>query len=190
MKKMSLYALLLCGICIFAACGKDGDVGPAGEQGETGAAGPQGEKGADGTTGIIYSNWLDVRYNPITGDFDGDNLLDTAAYEISIDVPKLTDEILTNGDVKVYVNLGSAATPNIVPLPFFDIFGGYSINPSYATGKITLLATHGFNTYEDEGVKIQQYRYVLIPGGTAARTAKVIDWNNYKAVKEYLQLAD
>ncbi len=35
-----------------------------------------------------------------------------------------------------------------------------------------------------------QYRYILIPGGTSARMAKSINWNDYKAVQAYLGLKD
>ena len=38
------------------------------------------------------------------------------------------------------------------------------------------------------GNQVFQYRYILIPGGKAARSA--IDWNNYAAVKKYLNLKD
>jgi hypothetical protein len=40
------------------------------------------------------------------------------------------------------------------------------------------------------GVKYQQYRYILIPGGAEARKAAGIDWNDYKQVKAYLHLKD
>jgi hypothetical protein len=93
--------------------------------------------------------------------------------------------------VKVYINLGTAAAPDITPLPYFDVFAGYSINPSFSANEIYLQATNSFGTYPDtDGVKRQQYRYILIPGGTAARTGKSVDWNNYSEVKAYLKLKD
>jgi hypothetical protein len=72
------------------------------------------------------------------------------------------------------------------------VFAGYSINPTFAAQEIYLLATNSFQTYIDsgDGLKYQQYRYILIPGGTAARAGKKIDWNNYNEVKAYLKLKD
>lgn len=185
--------LLSLAVIIFScgACSKDGAVGPAGATGPAGAAGPAGPTGATGTANVIYSDWLDVAYDPITGDFDEDGKLDTAAFETAIAVDKLDNDILTTGEVKVYINLGTAAAPDITPLPYFDVFAGYSINPSFSANQIYMLATNSFQTYiGTDNAKHQQYRYVLIPGGTAARTGKSVDWNNYSEVKAYLKLKD
>lgn len=183
---LSLAAVVLsCG-----ACSKEGDAGPAGETGAPGPVGPSGPAGADGA-GIIYSDWLDVAYDPIVGDYDGDGLEDdTAAYETVIPAAKLTTDILTTGEIKVFINIGTADDPVIYPLPYTDLFAGYSINPTFAAQEIYLLATNSFQTFTDSenGKKYQQYRYILIPGGTAAREGKKIDWNNYSEVKAYLKL--
>ncbi|SDG72695.1 collagen-like triple helix repeat-containing protein [Chitinophaga filiformis] len=195
MRKMSLYALLLCGICLFGACGKDGAAGPKGDTGATGPAGPAGPKGADGedaTSGIIYSDWLDVEYEAVTEDTDtdGNGKLDTIFFGAHIEAEKLTDEILSTGDIKVFINTYSEAEKDIAPLPYTNPFSGASINASYSLKLITLIANGPFNTVTDNGVKYQQYRYVLIPGGTEARKAAGIDWNDYKQVKAYLHLKD
>ena len=185
---LSLAAVVLsCG-----ACSKEGDAGPAGETGAPGPVGPAGPAGADGA-GIIYSGWLDVAYDPIVGDYDDDGLEDdTAAYETIIPAEKLTTDILTTGEIKVFINIGTADDPVIYPLPYTDLFAGYSINPTFAAQEIYLLATNSFQTFTDseDGKKYQQYRYILIPGGTAARAGKKIDWNNYSEVKAYLKLKD
>jgi len=51
-----------------------------------------------------------------------------------------------------------------------------------------LYSTEDASTFTSGGSKAWQYRYVVIPGGTAARTAKTINWNNYAEVKAYLGL--
>jgi hypothetical protein len=195
MRKMSLYALLLCGICLFGACGKDGDAGPKGDTGAAGPAGPAGPKGdaGEGGAGIVYSDWLDVSYVPVKEETDeNDNgKLDTLYLAAQINAPKLTDEILSTGDVKVFLNLGSADDKEIVALPYTIPFNGPSITPSYLVGKIMLIADIQASTgTDDAGVKYLQYRYVLIPGSEEARKAAGIDWNDYNQVKAYLKLKD
>ncbi len=194
MRKMSLYALLLCGICLFGACGKDGDAGPKGDTGAAGPAGPAGPKGDAGEdgAGIIYSEWLDVTYEAITEETDenGNGKLDTVFFAAGIDAPKLTDEILSTGDVKVFINTYSEAEKDIAALPYTNPFSGASITPSFSLELITLIANGPFSTVTQDGVKYQQYRYILIPGGAEARKAAGIDWNDYKQVKAYLHLKD
>jgi hypothetical protein len=189
MRKLLLLSLAAV-VFSCGSCSKEGDAGPAGA---TGPVGPAGPAGADGTSGIIYSEWLDVAYDPIVGDYDDDGVEDdTAAYETVIPADKLTSDILTTGEIKVFINIGTADNPVIYPLPYTDLFAGYSINPSFSAQEIYLLATNSFQTFTntEDGKKYQQYRYILIPGGTAARAGKKVDWNNYNEVKAYLKLKD
>lgn len=194
MRKMSLYALLLCGICLFGACSKDGEAGPKGDTGATGPAGPAGPKGdaGEGGAGVVYSEWLDVTYEAVKEEQDenGNDVLDTLFFGAGIEAAKLTDEILSTGDVKVFLNLGSAAEKEIVTLPYSIPFYGATITPSFSEGLITLIASADASTFPDGGAKYLQYRYVLIPGSEEARKAAGIDWNDYKQVKAYLKLKD
>lgn len=191
MRKMSLYALLLCGICFFGACSKDGEAGPKGDTGAAGPAGPKGDAGENGP-GIIYSDWLDVDFEAVKEESDeNDNgKLDTLFFGAGIEAAKLTDEILSTGDVKVFVNLGSSDEKEIVALPYNVPFYGATITPSFSEQLITLIASAPASTFEEDGAKYLQYRYVLIPGSEEARKAAGIDWNNYKEVKAYLKLKD
>ena len=192
MRKMSLYALMLCGIIFFGACGKDGETGPAGAKGDTGAAGPAGTPGKDATSGIIYSDWLDVSFTAVKEETDdnGNGVLDTIFFGAQIEAEKITDEILSTGDVRVFINTYSDAEKDIAPLPYVSPVTGATISPSFSTGLITLLANGPFNTFTDGTLKFQQYRYVIVPGGAEARKASGIDWNDYKQVKAYLHLKD
>jgi hypothetical protein len=193
MKKL-LFLSLAAVVLSCGACSKDGSAGPAGADGPAGPVGPAGPAGANGENGagIIYSDWIDVAYDPLVGAADEDGIEnDTVAWETVIPVDKLTSDILTTGEVKVYINTNTAADPFIHPLPYTDLYQGLSINPTFLTGEIYLFASHNFQTVlDDDNVKHQQYRYILIPGGTAARTAKKVDWNNYNEVKAYLKLKD
>ncbi|MCM5530471.1 collagen-like protein [Parasegetibacter sp. NRK P23] len=183
---------------LFTSCAKDGEQGPQGEQGEQGPAGPAGPTGATGPAGtanVIYSGWLNATY-------DEDDFVAVLA------APKLTKDILDKGEIKVYWNLGDANDPFIVSLParvsplllfseetLEDIFGTdpaptIQVDAYFSTGEIVLASNYGPLINSSGGVA--QYRYVLIPGGTQARTAegKSIDWNDYKQVKAYLGLKD
>jgi len=188
---------------IVASCGKDGDTGPAGPAGPAGPPGPAGANGTAGANGapgapgsanVIYSAWTDVTYDAVTDTTAG--VVDTLAWVSEIPAAKLVDSILQRGEIKVYVNAGTAASPAVFPLPLFDVFvltGVFNINLYFTLGTINLYSTEDASTFTDAGVKVWQYRYILIPGGTAGRAApggKTIDWNNYSEVKAYLGLKD
>ncbi|MDQ6845768.1 MAG: collagen-like protein, partial [Bacteroidota bacterium] len=110
---------------VFANC-KKGDTGPAGPagangaNGATGPTGPQGPKGDTGTANVIYSPWLDVAF--LADTVHNGTIIDTLGYYAHIAAAKLDTNILARGEMKVYLNLGSAATPHVVPLPYFDIY--------------------------------------------------------------------
>ena len=95
--------------------------------------------------------------------------------------------MLTSGEIKVYLNGFSAADPTVIPLPYINVFSGLSITSLFYLNTIELYSNANVGTVTQNSVKYQQYRYILIPGGTPARKAS-IDWNNYKAVQQYLGL--
>lgn len=197
------FYLLVALPLFFASCTKEGPAGPAGPQGPAGptgaagAAGAQGAQGEPGTANVIYSAWLDVAYqpgdtatNPTTGK------LDTLNYRALIPAPQLVDSILNTGSIKVYWNAGSETDTSgsfVVALPFNDLLvSGILTNVYFSNGAISLVSNADLTTYTENGNRYSQFRYVLIPGGTAAgRNAKgTINWNNYAQVKKYLGLKD
>ncbi|HRO46800.1 hypothetical protein [Agriterribacter sp.] len=171
---------------LFTSCSKEGPegpAGPAGAAGPSGAQGPAGAKGDPGTANVIYSQWLDVS-------FDENGIA-------IISAPGLSKEILNSGSVKVYWNLNTEDDPFVVSLPcsviasiLFDVeetAPNIFIDPYFSEDEIIL--TSNYNVSSEQG--ISQFRYILIPGGTpAARKASGIDWNDYNAVKKYLNLKD
>lgn len=159
-------ALLIATASFFTSC-KKGDTGPA------------------GTANVIYSDWMDVTYTPIKNTA-GDT---TYAHQAQIDAPKLTNDILNSGDVKVYVNINTAASPTIVPLPVSDHkLIDDEINVYFAPQKINLLSFYDESTFTNQGNKYYQYRYIIIPGGVKANAS--INWNNYEEVKQATGLKD
>ena len=171
---------------VFTAC-KKGDTGPEGPAGPQGNAGPPGPKGDTGVANVIYSNWLDVSFDPLT---TGGG--DTVAFDATILAPKLTADVINKGDVKVYFNANIATDPFIWPLPITDLFAFTSIlnlNVAFSVGEIYMYSdtdASSFTTTQNQ--KAWQFRYIIIPGGRPARSA--IDWNNYEQVKNYLGLKD
>lgn len=201
MKKISsgMACFMLFSIVFFSSCAKEGPAGAAGPAGAGGApgapgapgaggpAGPAGAAGTVGTANVIYSDWLDVAFTP-TRNTAGD----TTGFTASIPAAKLTADLLSKGEIKVYLNGSTLATPNVFPLPYFD--GSDIISVSFRVGIISLSATDDFGTFPTANGKALQYRYILIPGATTARSmsnpATAIDWNDYSQVKKYLHLND
>ncbi|CAL1519877.1 hypothetical protein [Chitinophaga sp. MM2321] len=191
------YVLVATAMLFYTACSKDGSQGPAGPPGEAGSAGANGAPGAAGAAGpkgdtgvanIIYSDWLDVGYLPDTTTANGP--LDTLGWYSQVAAPKLSKTILSTGEVKVYWNLNTAADPIIVPLPYVST---YFENIQFAAMVQGIQFYSNFNAgtaQDQQGLKYGQYRYILIPGGVAARSAGGVDWKDYKQVKKYLGLKD
>jgi len=165
-----------------ASCGKDG------ADGAVGPAGPPGPKGDEGSNGVIYSAWLDVRFEPDTVHLAGGGI-DTVGYYAVIDVPKLTPALLGTADVKAYINANDASDPTIYPLPYNGSSGLYIQFMAY-TQKIELYSNDDLSTYFNNGKKYQQYRYMIVPGNAQARSAATVNWSDYAAVKAHLGLKD
>jgi len=164
------------------SCSKEGPAGPAGATGPAGpagAAGSQGPAGPAGTANVIYSDWIDTT-TWIADTVHNGATVDTLGYFADFDVPALDTNILNRGEIKVYVNVSTDPTfPIVFPVPFNN--GSLFIDPVFAPNIIEL-SSNGDLT----GLP---FRYILIPGGTHARMAK-INWNNYNEVKAYLGLKD
>ena len=123
---------------------------------------------------------------------------DSSIWAAEINAPKLVDSIINKGEIKVYWNIGSDSTNSqfVTPLPVIDLFlfgGLISVNPYFSPQTITMLTNVDISSFVDNGNNYSQFRYILIPGGTAGRAApggKTINWNNYNEVKAYLGLKD
>jgi hypothetical protein len=191
-KNLAFPCILLVAVTMTIASCSKGPAGPAGATGTTGATGSNGTTGATGATGtanVIYSPWLNVKFQGT----------DTTGWFAQITATKLVDSIINKGDVKVYLNVGSDSTNSqlIFPLPITDILiTGAIINPFYQSQIINIVSTADVSSDSLRGYHYFQYRYILIPGGTTALpvsvngTKKSINWNNYNEVKAYLGLKD
>jgi hypothetical protein len=179
-----LTSLSLAIVLLIASCQK-GDTGPAGQTGAAGSQGPQGPKGDTGTANVIYSNWLNINYSPDT--LNNGGIIDTIGYFAYITAPKLTGNIISSGEMKVYLNLGTTTTPDVIPLPYTDPYSGLNISVSYRIDTIALYANANVSTLTQSGSTYLQYRYLLIPGSVSTQSIHV-DWKNYNTVKNILGL--
>jgi hypothetical protein len=139
--------------------------------------GDTGPKGDTGNANVIYSGWLNVQYNEVVPQ-PGDTF-----YTATIQAPKITDSIINKGDVRVFINTGTAAAPEILPLPLSTI-----IIPFVSKGKIDLQAAFDYSTFTAQGNTYQQYRYIAIQGSVAARSN--VNWNNWEEVKKTFNIPD
>lgn len=145
--------------------GDPGETGPQGPKGDPGEPGSQGEQGPPGTANVLYSEWIpfDVsNWNKVT-EFGRE----TQLYEIAEAL--VTTEIIDQGLVFVYIKFGGAPPPR--PLPFTGYVTTSSKDQTIwyrlLEGKI-VLAFHNVSDNADPGTfgAGNQYRYVIIPGGT------------------------
>ncbi len=187
-RSFSLIVGSLFVLALFSACQKDGGTGP---EGPAGPQGPVGPKGDAGTANVIYSDWLDVEFIAVTAQNDD---TDTLAFVADIPAPKLTSNIISTGEMKVYVNVGRTSQPVVYPLPLFDAYeltGIFNLNVTFSEGVISMYSTADASTFlVDNGDKAYQYRYVLIPGSVLALKPANIELNNYQEVQQYLKLKD
>jgi len=177
-KPLLFPLIVVFSLAIFVGC-KKGDQGDPGPVGPAGPSGPTGATGATGTANVIYSDWLDVTFEPNT---------DSSNWSASIPAPKLTNDILNQGEIKVYINFGTVDEPFVFPLPYFD--GSVIINPLFFADTIGLISTVDAGTQVDQGSKFFQYRYVLIPGGEVAAIPANVNLDRYADVKKYFKLKD
>ena len=169
-------------VMFMISCGKDGAAGPEGP------AGPAGPKGDPATGTVIYSAWLDVPFKPDTIHTSGGGI-DTIGYYADVSAPKLTAALLSTADVKMYINSNDATDPVIYPLPYNAPSGLYIEFSAYTQG-ISLYSNGDLTTYTRNGKKYQQFRYMIVPGNTGARSGASVNWSDYAAVKVYLGLND
>jgi hypothetical protein len=172
--------IVIFSLAVLVAC-KKGDTGPQGPPGDPGAQGAQGPAGPPGVTNVVYSDWLDVTFEPNE---------DSTNWFATIAAPKLTQDIVDNGEIKVYVNLGTSDLSAVAPLPYFD--GGNIINPIFFADTIFLIANVDASTTNDPdlGGTVLQYRYVLIPGSEVAALPSNINLDKYADVKKYFKLTN
>ncbi len=164
--------------------GEQGPAGPAGPQGEQGEQGAQGEQGEPGTANVIYSEWVDTEL--------GNSIVSTSA-SFDIEAPEIGPDMLNFGTILVYGRrIELPGDGNIVyPLPI--VFGAARQQSYYFRAQsdeiiITVVANEEGESVGD-GSFLEQYRYVLIPGGVSTSGKLVSDMDLSKmSYEEVIEL--
>jgi hypothetical protein len=196
MKKNNLRGLavsiLSIALIISIGCeGPTGNDGPAGAQGPQGEVGPQGPQGPEGTANVIYSDWIgfDVSNWSEANSAFGQMRRDYPVMETAIN-----DEILSMGTVAVYVRIpGNASIQDkVFYLPWI-----YNLTKGVAQRLAFELSPQTINIYlhdlvdqsADPGTfgNVVEYRYVIIPGGTAAKQV-FANFSNYQETMEFYSI--
>lgn len=182
MHRVPQLMLFVVSILLLTACSKEGPQGPQGDKGETGATGAIGPVGETGSTDVIYSKWVYAHTF-------GDSTIDNSAIKVGyIDAPKLTSTMLNSGEVKVYFTYGGGT----FILPYTSNAGGKPNIISY-TPMLNKILAYRFVFDNSNSIALStllQYRYVIIPGGVAARKNTGINWDNYAEVAAYYHFED
>ncbi|WP_282089546.1 hypothetical protein [Aquimarina algiphila] len=170
-KLVRLLMVLMVSASIFSCSdGEDGAIGPAGPAGVDGTDGVDGQDGVPGTANVIYSEWIEHGFEL------GDGLGVTLA-GFDIEAPEITEKVLEQGVVLVFGRTLTEVAEEVeidvyqLPYTFYDKNAQYRhrIKPptgDKATGiiRIQVVSTDG-NTLGGAVEEINQYRYVIIPGG-------------------------
>ncbi|NNE77967.1 MAG: hypothetical protein HKN31_12955 [Pricia sp.] len=158
------------------ACSKDSDVGPQGEQGEI------------GTANIIYSDWIPsgLEENPVFNNTS-----------FKIESRLISEEIVQHGVILVFGKHIKDTDQFIFPLPI--TFNGRNTRYYYYSEeennlKIVAASVDGMSDFQSN--YLEEFRYVLIPGGMPAEIAfSSTDLNNfskmsYEEIAERLSISD
>ena len=163
--KISAMCLLAC--ALFTNC-KKGDTGP---QGEPGTNGKNGNANVKSTT---QSNVVWVYSDP--------------DYVTTINMPEITQDILSKGAVLVYINTGNEVYTQL-PVTFYPS-NTYSETYSYEcfVGGIRIFVTDS-DLLKPLAQPSNNFKYKIVVMAGSDRVANV-DTKNYQAVKSIYNLAE
>lgn len=165
------------------SAGPEGPAGPGGPPGEDGAAGPEGPPG---TANVIFSEWMPTPPTDPDCIIDGTNL--TIGF---IDVPELTQEILDEGMILVYMRFSNGT----YLLPYTSADNGDANTLDFLAGDpnvclkgnssqtITLKRFWHDNSTPPPVINSTalEFRYVLTPGGVPVAPNILVDYETMKA---------
>jgi len=176
--------------------GPQGPEGPQGEQGEQGATGPQGPggpegpKGEPGTVNVIYSNWIPTEL--------GSNVAGTSQ-TFDIDFPEFSVAIHNAGTVLVYgrrLEAGGGTIDSFTyPIPVL-FTGSLQLNYYFRIennpGRIRILASSLDGGALGNAAYIEQFRYVVIPGGVPSSGKSGTDYSkmSYEELSAYFGIPE
>jgi hypothetical protein len=207
------HLLFILAFILFTSCNLvEGPQGPEGAQGIQGDQGPQGEQGEPGSDGVLQiisktvvltnSEYVNGTYGVMTTT-NNTSLNAIFAKVATIDVPEITQDVLDNGMVLVYMRVplnASFSNSMWTGLPFHyqGLEGSVTVyhrnyNFGYYLNKISIFYYFSRN-YEgfipliyDQTVPTQTFKYLVISSDVAAMMTDVmIDLSNHDAVEAFL----
>jgi hypothetical protein len=150
----------------------------------TGPEGPMGPRGADGQNGIDGINYThsviyDIDPTEWTGNADG--------YNVSFNVPEITDDIYYNGAVLVYRIIEiDPKSFNLLPYTYVDNTLSIYLDYDVYVGSINLIYKEVYNGVNDTPApdNIMSFKVVIIEGIPLAALKKMVNINDFAAVSK------
>ncbi len=159
--------------------GAQGTIGPAGPVGATGATGATGPAGPVGPAGslanVIYSSWLTITNWADTAGLyvGGANTTGAAGRRGFIATNSVTTAIVDQGVVVSFLRQTPAAAASSLPtvLSGTAVYWSITLDQALRPGRVIYFASRlelgSWSATENGRFENSQYRYVIIPGGTA-----------------------
>ena len=151
----------------------------------TGPEGPMGKDGLDGIDGINYTHSViyDIDASEWVGDLDG--------YNVSLDIPEITEDIYYDGAVLVYRLIETDPKSfNMLPYSYVDNSLTIYMDFDAYVGSIDLLYKEVFDGVNDtpapEG--IMSFKVVIIEGIPLATLKGMVNVSDYGAVAKILNI--
>jgi hypothetical protein len=180
MKQFKFLMPVLAAALLMLSCTKEGPEGPQGVQGNAGPQGATGAPGPAGTANVIYSNWLSFQQ------LQRDTIVDGTNLKVNhLPAHDLTQNIIDRGVILVYWRY----LTTVIQLPYTSDAGTGTGPDKTSTisyipkPNVIYITRYTHDNTASVGFGSVQFRYVLIPGGTAAtrnagETEKMVIINN------------
>ncbi len=163
----------MAGMTTMISCkGEEGDPGPAG------VAGRNGTDGTDGTNGNANVQSVNLTITSQEWQWSGPE-----TNFINLPVPILTSDICNKGSVMVYSSFNGTF---FTAWPWTDILYGQSFIFQFQPGALLLLCQSTNNDPYGGNLFVR----VVAASAEGLASNPNLDWTNYEAVKEALNLAD
>lgn len=162
--------------------GSQGIIGPSGPVGATGATGITGATGAIGATGaagslanVVYSSWQTItNWGDTTGLYAGGlNTGGAAGRRGFVATNSVTPLVMNQGVVVSFFKQTLAASVSSLPtvLSGTAVYWSITLDQALSPGRVTYFASRPelgtWTVAENARFQNSQFRYVIIPGGTA-----------------------
>ena len=152
--------------------------------GPVGPRGPQGNDGQNGLDGINYTHSVIYDVNPSewSGDADG--------YNVTLDVPEITNDIYLNGAVLVYRLIEiDPKSFNLLPYTYVDNTLTIYFDFDAYVGSLNLIYKEVFEGANDTPApaNLMSFKIVIIEGIPLAKLKKMVNIKDFNAVSRLLK---